>query len=102
MIRINYCRDVDWHRLSVTGHAGYAEAGKDIVCAGVSAITFALLGYLNQEANVECQYSDGEISVDCVGGENVKAAFSMALAGYTQMAEEYPKHVAVYIASQGC
>lgn len=29
---------IDEHTISIQGHAGYAEPGKDIVCAGVSAI----------------------------------------------------------------
>ncbi len=32
--------------LLVRGHAGYAAAGRDIVCAGVSALVFAYLAYL--------------------------------------------------------
>lgn len=28
-------------RVSVKGHTGFAQAGEDIVCAGVSSITFA-------------------------------------------------------------
>lgn len=27
------------NRLTIEGHAGYAEPGKDIVCAGVTALT---------------------------------------------------------------
>jgi uncharacterized protein len=30
-------------KIDVRGHAGYAEHGKDIVCAGVSAITQAAI-----------------------------------------------------------
>lgn len=30
-------------RIRISGHAGYAESGKDLVCAAVSGITFGLL-----------------------------------------------------------
>lgn len=42
MIRVKIDRqthDRTIHSFSVTGHADFAESGKDIVCAGVSAIT---------------------------------------------------------------
>ena len=66
MIRINYCREEDRHRLTVDGHAGYAEHGRDIVCAGVSAISFALLGYLQQcDAEMaECAGGAGSLTID--------------------------------------
>lgn len=103
MIRINYCRTGDRHRLAVEGHAGQDQHGKDIVCAGVSAVSFALVGYLAQcDADIESLtgYS-GNISIDCTGGERVEAAFDMALAGYLQISKHYPQYVNVYIASIG-
>lgn len=103
MIRINYCRSGERHRLAVEGHAGQDEHGRDIVCAGVSAISFALLGYLAQ-CGADITHLTGEsgsISVDCTGGEQVEAAFAMAVTGYLQISERYPQYVTTYIASQG-
>ena len=34
--------------LQCKGHAGYAEAGKDLVCAGVSSILFGALNALDE------------------------------------------------------
>lgn len=103
MIRVNYCREGDRHRLTVDGHAGYAPAGSDIICAGASAISFALLGYLQQcDAEMtECDVSAGSLTVDCRGGERVAGAFDMALCGWLNIAANYPHHVDVYIAAQG-
>lgn len=42
MIRVRY-RPGEYE-ITATGHAGYAESGSDIVCAGTSAILNALLG----------------------------------------------------------
>ncbi|WP_434414568.1 ribosomal-processing cysteine protease Prp [symbiont of Argiope bruennichi] len=33
-------------KISVSGHAGFNSYGNDIVCAGVSAVTFGFLEYL--------------------------------------------------------
>lgn len=38
MIRISVNLDKGEAHIDMTGHADYAEEGKDIVCAGVSAI----------------------------------------------------------------
>jgi len=36
MIKVEIKKDL----ITITGHAGYAEAGKDIVCASVSSIVY--------------------------------------------------------------
>ena len=38
MTRVYASRQGDRFRLECRGHAGYAESGKDVVCAAVSAI----------------------------------------------------------------
>ena len=35
-------------RITVSGHAGHAPVGQDIVCAAVSALMYALAGYLEE------------------------------------------------------
>lgn len=35
-------------RLEIHGHAGFAPAGQDLVCAAVSALTWACIGYVSQ------------------------------------------------------
>lgn len=103
MIRINYFRAGDEHKLAVTGHAGYAEHGRDIICAGVSAISFALLDYLQHTGCEikEASAADGEMRLICKGGEGVRAAYEMAVGGYRQIAENYPQYVEIYIAALG-
>ncbi|MCD8120237.1 MAG: ribosomal-processing cysteine protease Prp [Lachnospiraceae bacterium] len=48
MIRVVFYRNSNgtWKGFSVKGHAGYAEAGKDIVCAAVSALVINTLNSL--------------------------------------------------------
>ena len=47
--------------LSIDGHAGYAEVGKDIVCAAVSALAQGLLHSLDA-------LTDDEISTEAESG----------------------------------
>lgn len=47
-----------------TGHAGYAPAGEDIVCAGVSAILYAVANTLEDlKANAFIEESDNRLQV---------------------------------------
>ena len=55
MIKVNYT-ELDGPygpamRLEAAGHAGYAPAGQDIVCAGVSTLMQALVSLLAGEEN---------------------------------------------------
>ncbi len=91
-------------RLEVVGHAGYAEEGKDIVCAGVSAITAALAGTLEEaEERGRCSMEEKSreayamITADPRMGnmQEIKAYFKMAVTGYRMIAEQYSKHIEV-------
>lgn len=90
------------YELSIQGHAGYSDNGNDIVCAGVSAIAFTLMGFLQNNkddiGNISAQFLSGDLKVKCKsGGERIKTAFDMALIGLQQIAHKYPKHVKVTI-----
>ena len=103
MIQIHYFRNGNDHRLSVQGHAGYDGHGRDIVCAAVSAISFALLGWLNHAG---CDISaakaePGDMTIVCRGGEKVQTAFDMAVVGYLQIEKQYPHYINVHIAGDG-
>lgn len=86
-------------RLSIRGHAGY-HPGCDIVCAGVSAIAFALLGWLsnNPESITETrrsQWSEGSVELDILGDKGLRTAFQMAVIGLWQIAGQYPDNVQI-------
>lgn len=102
MIRVNYLREGKHHRLSVRGHAGYSARGQDIICAGVSAISGSLLGYLLHAGCdiAEARTDSGEMLIDC-SDERAEDAFAMALVGYQLIASEYPQYVEIYIAAEG-
>lgn len=103
MIRVNYFRNGNSYKLSVKGHAGYAMHGNDIVCAGVSSIAYALLGYLHHAGCdiEEARADSGDLLIDCSGGDLIAGAFDMAMVGFLQIHRKYPQHVDVYIAASG-
>lgn len=76
-------------RITVSGHAGYAPAGQDIVCAAVSALTYALAGYLEEtgqaaRSDIRRGYADIE------GAKGCGAAFALVRCGMEQLAAAYP------------
>ena len=101
MIRARYTADGSTHTLTVHGHANYGEYGKDIVCAGVSALVQALIGWAeNKPYIIECISVDdrgGEVLIECQGEEDVAAVFLMTALGIEQIADDYPQHVDIEI-----
>lgn len=101
MIEVAYYGGGPDHKLEVKGHAGYSDHGNDIVCAGVSAITFTLLGFLDNHMDdiesISAQTKSGHACITCKGGDTTAIAFDMALIGLQQIAMKYPKHVTIHI-----
>lgn len=101
MIIAKYDRDGEMHTLSVNGHAGYAEKGQDIVCAGVSAIVYALIAFLENNSEdttfVSIDENNGEVIIACEGDERVSAVFYMAAIGIENIMNTYPDHVDIDI-----
>lgn len=106
MIDIYYARSGDTHELQISGHAGYSRVGNDIVCAGVSAIAYTLLGFLeNQQDDITAMCgpaaSSGDLYVQCSGGPRIALGFEMAVIGLSQIANKYPDNVEIHISATG-
>lgn len=101
MIQVKYRTDGKAHSLVITGHAGYAEIGDDIVCAGVSAIVYTLLGWMeNNDEELEhknVSIESGDVLIYCEGGEKAATAFDMTAIGLEQIAQRYPDNVVIQI-----
>lgn len=64
MIRVQTVKEHGQYRsFTIDGHAGYAEAGEDIVCAAVSALVINALNSIEQftEDAFTCDCQDGMI-----------------------------------------
>lgn len=86
-------------RLEAKGHAGYAPAGQDIVCAGASTLMQALVYLMAGEENARSEAWDTQegpclaVQADAHCEEWVKGAFELAKAGFVLLAERYPENV---------
>ena len=90
-------------RLEVKGHAGYAPAGQDIVCAGASILTQALIWMAAEMDQAECTASDGpegpRVVVTAHPGadpredQRINGSFELAKTGLALLAERYPDNL---------
>ena len=86
-------------RLEAAGHAGFAPAGQDIVCAGASTLMQALVYLLAGEENAHAdawEEPDGPrlaVQADAPCAAWVQGAFELAKAGFTLLAERYPDNL---------
>ena len=93
--------------LVATGHAGGGEKGKDIICAGISALLCALVntledakrrGRIRLELKLdEEQGGDMRIHVEPAIGfvGDVNAYFRVIMMGLKGIADQYPENVKV-------
>lgn len=103
MIKVNYT-ELDGPagptcRLEASGHAGYAPAGQDIVCAGASTLMQTLCALLAGEEGTKSgawDEPDGpRLAVTAAAPQKpwVEGAFEFAKAGFALLAERYPDHI---------
>ena len=92
--------------LSVVGHAGQAEIGKDIVCSAASILMYTVAqtltqmhkqGWLKKKPHINLNEGRGVIT--CVPKkeyhEECLMVFFVAEMGYTLLAKNYPQYVAI-------
>ena len=84
--------------ISIRGHANYAERGKDIVCAAVSALVQTMIQSIEELTADEIQYSMSPGTVDIKFGnlsEQAQLLVGSFFCGVRQIAEDYPENVRV-------
>ena len=110
MIHIRARRQEDGMELSAVGHASYAPRGQDIVCAGVSALLYGFIAYLEslspiategaaasgEVPHLQVTESDGGLWVRThgLGGGDIRG-WEVTEAGLCRIASAYPACVAV-------
>ncbi len=104
MVTVQFYRDNQgFTAMELTGHAGY-NPGNDVVCAGISALAFALVGTLKSIDGISftrLQYQDGvtveiEPFADAEEQAVVDAVFTTVLIGLKQIEKKYPGHIRVW------
>ena len=79
--------------LTIAGHAGYAEKGKDIVCAAVTALACTLEKCMENAGEGSCEWKEGETCFTASGTENLRPCFETVITGLQMLAEEFPEYI---------
>lgn len=99
MIKIIYAADQEGGKLTMRaeGHAGYAPAGQDIVCAAVSCLMQTLAySAAEDEHTSSCIYQGKEgpvVNVEAGDSVLMRDKFELVADGLTLLAEQYPENV---------
>ncbi len=84
--------------IEIHGHAGYAEAGKDIVCAGMTALTQTLVRSMQRLTRNRIEYEVSLGRVDIHYGnlsEEGKLLVDSFFIGVCLIADEFPGYVRI-------
>ena len=90
-------------RLRASGHAGYAEAGSDIVCAAVSVLMTTCVNALESAASAKPLLKTDEakgiidIWVQNASSRDVQTVIRTVMCGLNDLSEAYPKHVQIKV-----
>ena len=105
MIQAIYYRK--FHRLTVTGHAGSAEPGHDLVCASASMLAYTLAANVANMADNEqvrqpiIRNNEGDTEISCNPRHNLKASvtlvFDSVCVGFELLAHDYPEYISYEI-----
>jgi uncharacterized protein len=105
MITITIVRNVERHikRFTVSGHAFYNDPGKDIVCAGVSAVAIGAVNAIEKLTGLipEAKSRSGLLTAeapqsdDPVRNDQVQLLLEGMVAAFESIVESYGKHVII-------
>ena len=91
-------------KVTIEGHAKHDEIGKDVVCAGITSLTYTLAMYVDKlnrfgktlfVPNIRLDSGNAEISVVVKGGyeHEARRVFDTICDGYELIANTYPDNV---------
>ncbi len=105
MTTVCYREYYDRFLVLIEGHSGFGKSGDDIVCAGVSTISYTLLNTLldeEAEGNIKLIRNivrDGYICLEIECAEHikqrVKGIIDTCIKGFFMLEESYPAYVSV-------
>ena len=84
--------------ITIDGHAGYAEAGKDIVCAGVTALTENLIDSIESltEDKIQYEISPGRVDIHYKNlSEDGKLLVDSFFLGISGIVQDFPEYVKI-------
>ncbi len=104
MIKAIFYRDSDnlYTGFQISGHAGFARRGKDIVCAGVSALSINTINSVDRLTDAKFEYEVSEsgaikFKFKSKSDDKSQLLVSALAVGLTELYKEYgSKYLQVY------
>ena len=100
MLKVTFTESGKKLSLRLEGHAGYADIGKDIVCASASILAYTLASIVDSfdeiEPVIDLTSGDTTIECECKDDETyvkVANAYHYTKIGYALLAHNYPQYV---------
>lgn len=85
----------------ISGHAGFADSGEDVVCAAVSVLVINAINSCEALLGDEPDVKETEEELLCrlrnFDSERVQLLFQSMVYGLRDIAKQYPQHVRVRI-----
>ena len=101
MINIKFVREHNkLVSFDISGHAGYADSGYDIICSAVSAISYTIANGITEVLSIEAPYEihDGFLNMDIgvcssVDIEKSQVLLETMLLGFQSMKVNYGDYI---------
>ena len=98
MIRARFrFKSDDKAQFSISGHAGYAESGSDIVCAAVSSAAYMAANTITEILGVKAKASvkDGQMHFSVSDSKEAVSIIRGLALHLEQLREQYPDHIEI-------
>ncbi|MGN1398403.1 MAG: ribosomal-processing cysteine protease Prp [Erysipelotrichaceae bacterium] len=85
-------------KLNIEGHAGFADKGRDLVCASISSIAIGLLNSIDILDNQSCNiiFEDNYINVEVVNNDEIiQTILQVGVIQLQTIEEVYPKNLKI-------
>lgn len=103
-IKSQYNKETKAYRFVIKGHCGYAPSGKDIICAGCSALCLALAQTIKDSAShlqqkPKIKIGNGRAYIEFIPKDEYKNSFDTAvytiIEGFRVLENEYPDYIKI-------
>lgn len=106
MIKVTFTTEGKKLSLRLEGHAGYAEHGKDIVCASASILAYTVAQFVMEAENngdlispAKVQIGSGDTAIMCEPSDDaynaIQNVYLFAKMGYVLLAHNYPQYMEI-------
>lgn len=97
MIKVSIIKDNLIKEVKISGHANFADYGKDIVCSAVSSIATTTINNIIALDNKAITYSanDGDILITNNDSEMASKLLNNMIMMLEDLAKDYPKNIKI-------